>query len=95
MLPFYEAAMLLVSSLPNSTYPHAGRLSETKTALGKDEMLSIIRHGANEVFKSKDAEITDEDIDTIMAKGEAKVCNLEIFLCFQLYIIESDDSSAN
>ena len=33
----------------------------------------MIRHGANEVFKSKDAEFTDEDIDLIISKGEAKV----------------------
>lgn len=42
-------------------------------ALGKDEMLNMIRHGANHVFASKDSEITDEDIDDILAKGEEKV----------------------
>ena len=36
-------------------------------------MLSMIRHGADEVFASKDEEITDEDIDAIMKKGEKKV----------------------
>lgn len=36
-------------------------------------MLQMIRHGANHVFASKDSEITDEDIDTILQKGEAKV----------------------
>lgn len=36
-------------------------------------MLNIIRHGANHVFASKDSEITDEDIDTILQKGEHKV----------------------
>jgi hypothetical protein len=41
--------------------------------LAKDEMLSMIRHGANHVFASKDSEITDEDIDTILEKGEHKV----------------------
>lgn len=39
-------------------------------------MLNIIRHGANHVFASKDSEITDEDIDTILQKGEVKVCIL-------------------
>lgn len=42
-------------------------------ALNKDEMLNMIRHGANHVFASKDSEITDEDIDTILQKGEEKV----------------------
>lgn len=50
-----------------------GRLVDAKqNALNKDEMLNIIRHGANEVFASKDSAITDEDIDTILQKGEAK-----------------------
>ncbi|RZF43147.1 hypothetical protein LSTR_LSTR012567 [Laodelphax striatellus] len=49
-----------------------GRLVDNKSALNKDEMLQMIRHGANHVFASKDSEITDEDIDTILRKGEAK-----------------------
>ena len=36
-------------------------------------MLNMIRHGADEVFASKDEEITDEDIDAILKKGEKKV----------------------
>lgn len=51
-----------------------GRLADSKSqSLNKDEMLSMIRHGANHVFASKDSEITDEDIDTILQKGEMKV----------------------
>ena len=50
-----------------------GRLVDNKTSqLNKDEMLSMIRHGADHVFASKDSEITDEDIDDILAKSEAK-----------------------
>ncbi|XP_060530660.1 chromatin-remodeling complex ATPase chain Iswi isoform X2 [Cylas formicarius] len=50
-----------------------GRLADSKAqSLNKDEMLSMIRHGANHVFASKDSEITEEDIDTILEKGEAK-----------------------
>lgn len=41
--------------------------------LGKDEVLNMIRHGASHVFASKDSEITEEDIDSIIAKGEQKV----------------------
>lgn len=51
-----------------------GRLVDSKSqALNKDEMLNMIRHGANHVFASKDSEITEEDIDSILEKGEAKV----------------------
>ncbi|XP_058829709.1 chromatin-remodeling complex ATPase chain Iswi [Topomyia yanbarensis] len=50
-----------------------GRLIDNKTnQLNKDEMLNIIRFGANHVFQSKDSEITDEDIDAILQKGETK-----------------------
>lgn len=40
--------------------------------MGKDEMLMMIRHGADHVFASKDNEITDEDIDTILSRAEQK-----------------------
>ncbi|KAL1457210.1 hypothetical protein WDU94_001865 [Cyamophila willieti] len=49
-----------------------GRLVDSKNTLGKDEMLNIIRHGADHVFAGKDSEITDEDIDVILERCEAK-----------------------
>ncbi|KZS21056.1 Chromatin-remodeling complex ATPase chain Iswi [Daphnia magna] len=45
-------------------------LDKTNSALNKDEMLNMIRHGADHVFASKDSDITDEDIDSILAKSE-------------------------
>ncbi|CAG9826669.1 unnamed protein product [Diabrotica balteata] len=54
-----------------------GRLADSKgQSLNKDEMLNMIRHGANHVFASKDSEITDEDIDSILEKGEMKTAQL-------------------
>lgn len=51
-----------------------GRLVDANTnRLGKDEVLNMIRHGADHVFASKESEITDEDIDAILEKGERKV----------------------
>lgn len=50
-----------------------GRLTENKpNTLNKEEMLGMIRHGANHIFASKDSEITDADIDQIIHKGELK-----------------------
>uniref|UniRef100_F1KRC8 Chromatin-remodeling complex ATPase chain isw-1 n=2 Tax=Ascaris suum TaxID=6253 RepID=F1KRC8_ASCSU len=49
-----------------------GRLADSQKALGKDDMLDMIRHGADQVFASKDSTITDEDIDTILEKAEQK-----------------------
>uniref|UniRef100_A0A674N9S9 SNF2 related chromatin remodeling ATPase 5 n=1 Tax=Takifugu rubripes TaxID=31033 RepID=A0A674N9S9_TAKRU len=51
-----------------------GRLVDpSANKLGKDEMLSIIRHGATHVFASKESEITDDDIVAILERGERKV----------------------
>ncbi len=41
--------------------------------LGKEEMLNMIRHGADHIFASKHSELlTDEDIDKILERCEAK-----------------------
>lgn len=50
-----------------------GRLADgNSNKLAKEEMLSMIRHGANHIFASKDSDITDEDIDAILKRGEEK-----------------------
>ncbi|MGH0152423.1 UNVERIFIED_CONTAM: hypothetical protein FKN15_049185, partial [Acipenser sinensis] len=55
-----------------------GRLvDQNLNKLGKDEMLSIIRHGATHVFASKDSEITDEDVDAILERGEKKTAEMK------------------
>ena len=61
-----------------------GRLVDQNTnKIGKDEVLNMIRHGADHVFASKDSEIVDEDIERIMEKGEKKVCILKtVYHCW-------------
>lgn len=55
-------------------FAFVGRLVDANTnKLGKDEVLQMIRHGANHVFASKDSEITEEDIDGILQRGVEKV----------------------
>lgn len=50
-----------------------GKLVDNKQAqLNKDEILNMIRFGANHVFASKDSDITDADIDSILQRGEEK-----------------------
>jgi SWI/SNF-related matrix-associated actin-dependent regulator of chromatin subfamily A member 5 len=49
-----------------------GRLVEQNKALSKDEMLSMIRFGADQIFSSKTSTITDEDIDIILGKGKER-----------------------
>ena len=45
-----------------------GRLSDNKASVNKDDLLSMVRYGAEMVFSGGGAVITDEDIDAIIAK---------------------------
>jgi SWI/SNF-related matrix-associated actin-dependent regulator of chromatin subfamily A member 5 len=49
-----------------------GRLSEKHKAASKDELLDMIRFGADTVIRMTDAENEDFDIDEVLAKGKAK-----------------------
>ncbi|TMW56088.1 hypothetical protein Poli38472_008736 [Pythium oligandrum] len=49
-----------------------GRLQEKQAKLSKTDMLEMIRFGADQVFRSTDSTITDEDIDAILAQGEQR-----------------------
>eukprot|EP00667_Euglena_gracilis_P000745 EG_transcript_744 len=53
-----------------------GRLQDGNTAASKDELLSMIRFGAEQMFKSRDEDVTDEDIDILLSRGEAKTSSL-------------------
>lgn len=50
----------------------SGRLADKKDKLEKGDMLEMIQFGAEKMFRSKEATITDEDIDTLLSKGEEK-----------------------
>lgn len=50
-----------------------GRLTDSKSnQLTKDERMKMIQHGAKYVLSSTESDITDDDIDKILARGEAK-----------------------
>ena len=50
-----------------------GRLVDSHQKVSNNEMLNMIRHGADKVFNSKESTIADDNIETILAKGEEKV----------------------
>uniref|UniRef100_A0A2K5CPW8 SNF2 related chromatin remodeling ATPase 1 n=1 Tax=Aotus nancymaae TaxID=37293 RepID=A0A2K5CPW8_AOTNA len=51
-----------------------GRLiGQQSNKLAKEEMLQMIRHGATHIFASTESELTDEDITTILERGEKKM----------------------
>lgn len=50
----------------------SGRLADKDKKLGADEMLKMIQFGAQEMFKSKDSTITDDDIDAILDMSDKR-----------------------
>merc|ERR1719183_2116599 len=49
-----------------------GRLMQQNKNLSKDELATMVRFGADEIFKSKDSNTGDADIDAILAHGEER-----------------------
>ncbi|RQM27730.1 hypothetical protein B5M09_001313 [Aphanomyces astaci] len=49
-----------------------GRLAQQNRKLGKDELMTMVRFGADEIFNAKGSMITEDDIDAILAKGEER-----------------------
>jgi len=53
-----------------------GRLQNQDSKMSVNELLDALRFGADQIFRSKDSEITDEDIDAILERGEKKTQEL-------------------
>ncbi|KAL6767714.1 hypothetical protein ACKKBF_B36355 [Auxenochlorella protothecoides x Auxenochlorella symbiontica] len=53
-----------------------GRLVEGTKGVNKDDLLQMVRYGAEMVFSSEAANITDQDIDLIIQKGESSTKEL-------------------
>lgn len=49
-----------------------GRLTQQKKNLEKNELLDMIRYGADKFFKSNASNYAEEDIEVLLARGEAK-----------------------
>lgn len=55
-----------------------GRLSSHKKNLDKDDLLDMIRFGADKFFKSNSKTYADEDIEVILARGEEKTKEMNV-----------------
>jgi len=49
-----------------------GRLAEKHSSLEKDELMRMVRFGADQILSGKGGTYTDEDIDALIAKGEER-----------------------
>jgi SWI/SNF-related matrix-associated actin-dependent regulator of chromatin subfamily A member 5 len=54
-----------------------GRLVEQEKKLSKTELLGMIKFGAEEIFKSSETSISDEDLDLILTRGEKKAQEID------------------
>ncbi|KAJ3163274.1 hypothetical protein HDU88_006372 [Geranomyces variabilis] len=55
-----------------------GRAAQASKAANKDELLSMIQHGAQDIFRSTDSTIsTGESIDDLLRRSELKTAELE------------------
>lgn len=55
-----------------------GRFVEQHQSLSRSELLSMITFGAEEILKSNESTITDEQLESILSRGEKKVEEMEV-----------------
>lgn len=49
-----------------------GRLAEQNSKLSKDDLMKMVKFGADQILSGSNGTYTDEDIDALIAKGEQK-----------------------
>ena len=54
-----------------------GRLAEQNTKLDKDELMKMVKFGADQILSGKGGTYTDDDIDALIAKGEQKTTDMQ------------------
>jgi SWI/SNF-related matrix-associated actin-dependent regulator of chromatin subfamily A member 5 len=54
-----------------------GRATSASKAASKDDLVSMIRHGADTIFSSGDSTIANDDIEQILARSEQKTADLD------------------
>jgi len=54
-----------------------GRLAEQNSKLGKNELMQMVKFGADQIIQGKKGAYTDEDIDVLIAKGEERTSEMQ------------------
>ncbi len=54
-----------------------GRLAEQHSSLEKDELMKMVRFGADQILSGKGGTYSDEDIDALIAKGEERTNEIQ------------------
>lgn len=66
--------------------------------MSKDELLEALRFGADVIFRSKDNQITDEDIDLILERGACVGDSIRLgssCACFAISMLVAEARSAD
>jgi SWI/SNF-related matrix-associated actin-dependent regulator of chromatin subfamily A member 5 len=61
-----------------------GRMSDKNTALSKSELMTMVRFGADEIIKNAGVELSDEDIDAILARSEERTAEVNKLISTQM-----------
>jgi SWI/SNF-related matrix-associated actin-dependent regulator of chromatin subfamily A member 5 len=54
-----------------------GRLAEQNSSLEKNDLMKMVRFGADQILSGKEGTYTDEDIDALIARGEQKTSDTQ------------------
>ena len=54
-----------------------GRLAEQNTKLNKDDLMKMVKFGADQILSGNNGTYTDEDIDALIAKGEQRTTDMQ------------------
>jgi len=54
-----------------------GRLAEQNSSLDKNDLMKMVRFGADQILSGKGGTYTDEDIDALIAKGEERTSEMQ------------------
>ncbi|KAH7462525.1 hypothetical protein KRP22_004946 [Phytophthora ramorum] len=78
-----------------------GRLAQQNRKLSKDELMTMVRFGADEIFNARGSMITDDDIDAILARGEERTEDMKGKIAADMqhnlanFSLSGDNGSAN
>ncbi|OII77763.1 SNF2 family N-terminal domain-containing protein [Cryptosporidium andersoni] len=71
-----ESAIIQQGKLKGNNYSKTNQ--NNGNILSKNELVTMIQYGANEILKTKDINITDDDIDTIISNSEERTKSLQV-----------------
>lgn len=74
--PCVSLLSLCILSFLDALVVKQGRLSDAEKSASAQELQDMVRFGANRIFSGTDTEVTDADVDLILARG-AELTRLE------------------